>query len=508
MFLLNLKGIASKSSKPSSFNLSTNRQIAWFLPAEGSLGSLKSTVQELFDLRARLLHCVLKSLRVTSTHRFTSASLASKAICPSSAAKDIAVAWQEDLWAQRCLKVPPTLTGELFNIAETWTLLINAVAGGLFCDVGSVTSWVFKSDIVPCKKLLMHVCLARFWPCNLRRSLLLPCENASLNRHLANLSSQVDGWEHWAFACEMLKGSHTYQSCHHHKIDPYQTCETWGKGYKPATTKTQLSLETSKFFMAHDQSHTWRWKACNTVFICHIFSIWVRLCRKVYATHSTKRARVAPVKLVRHMGHCRSPADSWHFLHTECPHGTRATRCLFSWQMGQWPFMPCGWVASSLGKSPPSFAMLQAAFTRVTSVNSSVKQTVAEYDVKPCFPSQFFNNCKAQSRIIDGQSTSRQAVHPPFVASASQRRIKRCCVSFTHRSRHVTLAASVFWPNCCAKAMSQRKISEEQLSLDFLSFKMPASIIALLLNPLFWSQNFDIYDKNRSSTKSTWHTTI
>ena len=107
MFLLNLKGIASKSSssKPSSFILFTNRQIAWFLPAEGSFGSLKSTVQELFDLLARFLHCVLKSLRVTSTHRFTSASLASKAICPSSAAKDIAVAWHEDLWAQRCLKI-------------------------------------------------------------------------------------------------------------------------------------------------------------------------------------------------------------------------------------------------------------------------------------------------------------------------------------------------------------------------------------------------------------------
>jgi len=90
MFLLNLKGIASKSSKPSSFNLSTKRQMAWFLPAEGSFGSLKSTVQELFDFRARFLHCVLKSLRVTSTHRFTSASFASKAICPSSAAKDIA----------------------------------------------------------------------------------------------------------------------------------------------------------------------------------------------------------------------------------------------------------------------------------------------------------------------------------------------------------------------------------------------------------------------------------
>ena len=51
---------------------------------------------------------------------------------------------------------------------------------------------LYKSDLVPCKGQLMHVCLAHFCPCNLRLSLLLPFENASLNRHLANLSSKVD----------------------------------------------------------------------------------------------------------------------------------------------------------------------------------------------------------------------------------------------------------------------------------------------------------------------------
>lgn len=228
--------------------------------------------------------------------------------------------------------------------------------------------------------------------------------------------------------------------------------------------------------MAHDQSHTWRWKACNAGFICHILSTSAGLCRKVYANHSTKRARVAPVKLVRHMGHCRSAADSWHFLHTECPHGTRATRCLFSWQMGQWPLMPCGWVVGCSGRSFASFAMLQAAVT-----SEEIPRHVTDFDVKPCFPSQSFNNCKAQSRIIDGLSTSRLAVHRPFMASASQHRIKRCCTSFTHWSRHATLAASAFWPNCCAKAMSQRKISEEQLSLTFWASKcLRVSLLSLI----------------------------
>ena len=44
----------------------------------------------------------------------------------------------------------------------------------------------------------------------------------------------------------MLKGSHTYQSCHL-KNDPYQTCETSGKGYKPATTKPNSALRLPKF---------------------------------------------------------------------------------------------------------------------------------------------------------------------------------------------------------------------------------------------------------------------
>ena len=152
----------------------------------------------------------------------------------------------------------------------------------------------------------------------------------------------------------MLKGSHTYQSCHL-KNDPYQTCETSGKGYKPATTKPNSALRLPKFSWPMTNSTPEDGKHAKTrVQLPHSFHLGWSLSEGVFSNHSTKRARVAPVKLVRHIGHWRSCPPWWHFLHTECPHGTRATRCLFSWQMGHWPLMPCG-------ESFASLAMLQAA---------------------------------------------------------------------------------------------------------------------------------------------------
>ena len=161
------------------------------------------------------------------------------------------------------------------------------------------------------------------------------------------------------------------------------------------------------------------------------------------AIHSIKSARVAPVKFSRHMGHWRSPEDFWHCWHTVWPQGVRATRCQFSWQMGQVPLMPWGveFVSSGI------WAMFHVtwAYTLLCQLRTTALL------VKPRSASLWSNRAIASSGNRLGLGWITHATQWPCAAFASHSVMSFRRVSSTHELRESTQAARLLCPSSCAK---------------------------------------------------------